>query len=336
MSQPIAPDISIILPVYNGSLYLREAVDSILRQSFEDFELIIIDDGSSDNSAEIILSYADPRIRFYRQKNVGLAATLNRGIALSTGKYIARQDQDDVSLPERLARQVDFLEVHPDYGMVGTWASILEDRKETGRAHRHPEDDLRLRFALMFDNPFVHSSVMVRRALLEKVGGYSTDRTRQPPEDYELWSRIVRESKGANIPDLLHVYREIPQSMSRDGHNPFLRNVLQINAENLAWATGNRFPVQACQDLSALLHGEYSYYSGRSSLRQMTTILHTVANHLEKQVENQSTLAEEVKTRIVNLRYHYVQARYSGAFGSTGRKLIHCLARTGRRVLRGG
>lgn len=327
--------ISVILPVYNGALYLREAVDSILNQSFSDFELIIIDDGSKDNSAEIISSYTDPRIRFYRQENIGLAATLNRGIGLASGSYIARQDQDDISLPERLARQVEFLQSHPDYGMVGTWATILEGTEPCRRDHRHPANDLQLKFALLFDNPFVHSSVMLRRSIFEEVGSYSTDPERQPPEDYELWSRIARHSKVANIPELLHVYREIPQSMSRDGHNPFLRHVMQINAENLAWVSGNKFPVLMCQDLSALLHGEYSRYSGKSSLRQMVAIIHTVANHLTEQTGDGMSLTEEVQARIVNLRFHYFQARYSSAFGSTARKIIHSLAKTGRRLLRG-
>ena len=116
--------ISVILPVYNGSEYLTESIDCILNQTYSNFEFIIIDDGSTDDSAAIIANYTDVRIRFYSQQNQGLASTLNRGISLANGNYIARQDQDDVSLPNRFAQQVAFLEANPEYGMVGTWAAI--------------------------------------------------------------------------------------------------------------------------------------------------------------------------------------------------------------------
>ena len=125
--------VSVVLPVYNGAKYLRDAIDSMLAQSYANFELIIIDDGSTDDSINIISAFNDPRIRLYSQENQGLAATLNRGITLAKGAYIARQDQDDVSLPNRLSKQAAFLETNPDYGMVGTWASIWE-RNETDRA----------------------------------------------------------------------------------------------------------------------------------------------------------------------------------------------------------
>jgi glycosyltransferase involved in cell wall biosynthesis len=328
------PLVSIVLPVYNGKEYLREAIDSMLNQTFTDFELIIINDGSSDESANIIAAYSDPRIYSVQQDNQGLAATLNRGIALARGKYIARQDQDDVSLPERLARQVEFLQAHPDYGMVGTWATILEGTEPTGRTHRHPEDNLRLKFELLFDNPFVHSSVMFRASVIESVGGYSTDRDRQPPEDYELWSRVARRFKVANIPGPLHVYREMPQSMSRTGDNPFLRHVLAINKENIAWCTADKFSDQSIQDLAALIHGQYGFFSRKTSVREMIDIIYASAKNLSDEAGMDSVaIHEEIQIKVNNLRYHYVQAKYFGLLGDSGRGLLHRALRNCRRII---
>ncbi len=221
------------MPIYNGQQYLKAAIDSVLGQTERRFELIIINDGSRDDSEAIIKTYHDPRIRYYTQSNQGLAATLNRGIKLASGTYIARQDQDDVSKPERLAKQLDFLEKHPKHGMVGTWACILKDERDTKRFLKHPAHNSVIKFALLFDNPFVHSSIMIRKSVLDTVGLYTTNPNRQPPEDYELWSRIARVAEVANIPEVLLIYREVTGSMSRTQKNPFLEKVITISTENI-------------------------------------------------------------------------------------------------------
>jgi len=326
--------VSLVLPVYNGSQYLREAIDSILSQSFSDFEAIIIDDGSTDDSTSIVTSYTDPRIRFYTQKNHGLAATLNRGISLAKGDYIARQDQDDVSLPKRLSMQAAFLDAHTDYGMVGTWASIWEETKPTERFHKHPADNLSLKFDLLFDNAFVHSSLMIRKTVFSEVGAYCTDPERQPPEDYELWSRVARKFRVANIPEVLHVYREMPRSMSRTGNNPFLQHLLKINMENLAWATEGRYSDQSLHDLAALIHGAYSQFSGKTSFRELGLIVREAAgvlcNHENGQLD---AIQDRVRSRINNLRYHYYQARHFGFLGDLGRRVLTNILRFGRKLI---
>lgn len=226
--------VSVVLPVYNGEKYLREAITSILDQTFSDFELIIINDGSKDRSSDRIGEFKDPRIVYVEQENAGLASTLNRGIAMARGKYIARQDQDDISLPERLAKQVAFLEAHPHCGLVGTWAEIFSETESGVRYHRHPTDFFDLRLHLHFRNPFVHSSVMMRKDVVVPVGCYATAKDRQPPEDYELWSRIARVSHVANIGDVLLRYREVTSSMSRVSADPFGPMVYKIACENVA------------------------------------------------------------------------------------------------------
>lgn len=246
---------SVILPAYNCPRYIGAALDSILEQTFQDFEVIVIDDGSTDETPEIIRSFTDPRVQFLSQANIGLAATLNRGIGLARGRYIARQDQDDRSHPDRFARQVAYLEGNPTCGMVGTWAEIWRESAKTQRVHAHPAGDAELKFLLLLNNPFVHSSVMLQKAALERVGGYSIDPMRQPPEDYELWSRLARAYEVANIPELLHVYREVDGSMSRTGRSPFLDHLVTISAENIAWAADTRPDDPNVVNLAALEHG---------------------------------------------------------------------------------
>ncbi len=249
--------VSVVLPVYNGDRFLRQAIESILQQTYANFELIIINDGSKDQSQALIESYGDPRIHAIQQANMGLAATLNKGISLAKGCWIARQDQDDVSFPERLAKQVDFMSAQPGCALVGTAAEIWVDDAKTDRVHRHPCSDEQLRAGLLFYNYFVHSSVMFSKAVVEKMGGYSAEPNRQPPEDYELWSRIAKQHPVANLPDVLLAYREVSSSMSRDGENPFSKKMIMLSAENIAWALDKSID---CKEVQALAHAMHRVY----------------------------------------------------------------------------
>jgi hypothetical protein len=244
------------LPVYNGLPYLHEAISSILSQSFTDFELIVIDDGSVDGSASVLEEFDDQRLRFLRQDNQGLARTLNHGISLARGTYVARQDQDDLSHPDRLFLQVAHMEAHQDCVLVGSWAQIMEVDRLVDRFHRHPVDEPTLRYQLLFNNPFVHSSVLLRRSALQQVGGYTTDPARQPPEDYELWSRLSRIGSVGNVGQVLLVYREIPGSMSRVGPSPFRSRLITICAENIAAAAGLPSDDPSVRAIAALTHGD--------------------------------------------------------------------------------
>jgi glycosyltransferase involved in cell wall biosynthesis len=249
--------VSVVLPVYNGAQYLRQAIESILLQTYSNFELIIINDGSKDNSQNIIDSYKDSRIRAFDQSNIGLAATLNKGIGLARGKWIARQDQDDVSFSERLAKQVRFMALHPGYAMVGTAAEIWVDEAKTARFHRHPCADAELRAGLLFYNYFVHSSVLLDKSVFDDIGMYTTDLARQPPEDYELWSRIARKYPVANLPEILLAYREVGASMSRDLENPFSKKLILLSAENIAWALDKAVDCLEVQALAHMMHRVY-------------------------------------------------------------------------------
>jgi cellulose synthase/poly-beta-1,6-N-acetylglucosamine synthase-like glycosyltransferase len=268
------PAVSVVLSVRNGGPDLSKALGTILDQSFSDFELIAINNGSTDGTREFLDQIADPRVRVYHQDDKGLAAALNRGISLARGRYIARQDHDDWALPTRIAQQVAFLDANPDHALVGTRAEVWIGDSPTGRFHDHPTEDADLRFALLFNNYFVHSSVMMRKAALDEVGVYSTDRSRQPPEDYELWSRIARRFRVANLPERLTIYREVPTSMSREGIDPFKEKLVLISAENMAAAsTGSPKPQRVHFDIAYLVHGMPERMSKSADIEAMCAVI---------------------------------------------------------------
>lgn len=301
------PLVSVILPVYNGQAFLREAINSILSQTYSNYELIIINDGSIDRSASIVEQFHDTRIRFYGQNNMGLSATLNRAIDIANGIYIARQDQDDFSYPSRFEKQVNFLETHPNCGMVGTWAEIWKEKKKTRMTFKHPSDNLMLKFELLFNNPFVHSSMMIRKKVFTKVGKYSTDHHRQPPEDYELWSRVSKAYEIANIPEILHVYREMPCSMSRTGVNPFLRRIINLSAENISYTLGKTSPCQDIYDLAALSHGAYDMLSAAPDLSKLSSIIRRSARCLiESSAGINTSLDKNVAMQLNKIRCRYL------------------------------
>ncbi|NYT46276.1 glycosyltransferase [Alcaligenaceae bacterium] len=246
---------TVILPVYRGEQTLAAALQSVLSQEVEDLQVLVLDDGSPDASWEVIKRFTDRRIFAVKHLNRGLAATLNRGIALAEGCYIARQDHDDLVLEGRLAKQAQYLDMHPEVAMVGTWAQVFVGGIETQRFHRHPSSNEALQLELLFDNPFVHSSMMIRTNVLRELGGYCEDKQRQPPEDYELWSRVARRYKIANLPEVLTIYREMPNSMSRVGPSPFLHNVIRISSENIFSRVSSQFTAKQCLALADLYHG---------------------------------------------------------------------------------
>lgn len=297
------PTVSVILPIYNGGNYLLMALNSLLSQTFIDFEVIIINDGSKDNSAELLNTFTDPRFRVFHQDNIGLAATLNRGLSLAKGSLIARQDQDDLSYPERFAKQVEYMTLNPDCILLGTAAEIWVGGKRSDRNHDHPTDHSTLAFDLLFNNPFVHSSVMMRRDDVLRIGGYSTDPSRQPPEDYELWSRLARVGKVANLKERLLVYREVPTSMSRTGPNPFIDRLVTICSENLAIANGQKMVDSVSIDVAALTHGAFHRLSKEFDVSAMSKAIESAA---KKQGNNNPEVMVRASERIINLQYQAI------------------------------
>ena len=201
------------MSVYNGEKYLEGAVDSIIAQSFRDFEFIIINDGSVDGSRKILESYTDPRIKLFHSQNKGLTKCLNEAIGLSIGAYIARMDSDDISLPDRFERQVNFLNSNPEIAMCGTWAVMIDEESKYVRDYPRLITDKEIKKEILFHNPFIHPSVMIRREIFDKVGLY--DESFRYAQDYELWTRIVSKYKTANIPEKLLSYRLVNAGITR-------------------------------------------------------------------------------------------------------------------------
>ena len=207
------PKVTVLMAVYNGQRYLRIAIDSILKQTFTDFEFFIIDDGSKDASVEIIKSYSDPRIRLViNEKNIGLASSLNKGIDSSAGRYIARMDCDDISLPQRLEKQVAFLEHHTDIGICGSGIEVIG--KKPGALAGFFNDDAMIRSSLIFDSGFAHPAVMMSRHLLNEAD-LRYDASFTHAQDYDLWARAAAYTKFANLPEILLHYRIHAESAGR-------------------------------------------------------------------------------------------------------------------------
>jgi glycosyltransferase involved in cell wall biosynthesis len=210
-----SPAISVILPVFNAAAYVQEAVTSILEQTFGAFELILIDDGSSDETLAILNGFArsNARIRLIRQENAGVVAALNRGLSLARGRYVARMDADDRAYPERFTAQFEFLEAHPEVAVLGSSVRFIDCAGTTFGEWRVPATHRDIKAGLLGgDCPLPHPSVMARREVLVAAGGYC-DRFAHA-EDFELWLRLSRAHGFANLPQPLLDYRIHPQGVS--------------------------------------------------------------------------------------------------------------------------
>lgn len=276
--------VSVVMAVKNGGELVKQSIESILAQTFSDFEFIVIDDGSDDDTFNIISSYQDPRMRCFTQKNQGVAKTANRGLGLARGKYIARQDHDDLSLPERLAKQVQFLELNPSYGLVGSRAEIWSMDGPTGRYHDHPTESDVLKFELLFNNPFVHTSTMYRKELLGQVGVYDSNPEIVPLDDYEFISRVASVSNVANLEQRLVIYRETADSLTRpknrDQEDPFPAKLALIAARNIARVNDiDAFDSKAI-NFGALIHGYRNGFVAKVSYLQTLKLINDARDRI--------------------------------------------------------
>lgn len=205
------PLVSIVMAAYNEEKYIREAIESILNQTYPHFEFIIINDGSTDKTEEVILSFQDARIRYVRnEQNLRLIASLNKGLALAEGKYIARMDSDDISLPDRLQIQVDFMEAHPEIGISGAQL-IVFGSENTTMNYPLAHEDLQLR--LLITSCFPNNLVIFRNKLVKQYHLAFTEGYHHG-EDFKFWTQWLQLTEGANLPDYLVKYRFHASSVS--------------------------------------------------------------------------------------------------------------------------
>ena len=205
-----APAVSVVMPVYNGERFLREAVESILLQTLSDLELIVVDDGSEDSGPQILAGYArrDPRVVVHRQTNLGRATALNRGFGLARAPFVARLDADDVALPERIEQQRQFLAARPSVGVVGGAVVLIDEHSRPFSEANYPVDDLEIRKAFASTTPIVHPAVMVRRDVFHAVGGFRP--IFPEAEDVDLWLRMAERCDLANLHQTVIRYRLHP------------------------------------------------------------------------------------------------------------------------------
>lgn len=196
------PTLSVIMGVYNGEKHLQQAVLSILAQSYEDFELIIVNDGSKDGTLEVLQSFSDSRIKIITTENQGLTKSLNLALSFSKGEYIARQDADDISLNTRFEKQIKLLKSDDELYMVGSSMYVSNAKGLFNEVFYYPTQYEDIKQVIAQYNPFVHGSVMFKKAVVEKEGGY--DESYRYVQDYELWSRIVPKYKSINIKEPLY------------------------------------------------------------------------------------------------------------------------------------
>jgi hypothetical protein len=214
MTQRVSPLVSVVMAVYNGDRFLRQAIDSILTQSFTDFELIVIDDASTDGTPQILDSYSDSRIvRLTNRQNIGQTRSLNKGLAVSRGAFIARHDADDISHPNRLQEQVAYMMANPALGLLGTDYHIIDENGQILETNILPVTNDELNTRLLEGNIFCHGSVIMKKEMVDKVGGYHEGF--RVTQDFDLWLRLAEHGEIANLARPLYQFRFDSNSVSR-------------------------------------------------------------------------------------------------------------------------
>ncbi len=258
------PKVSVVMAVHNGQEHLPAALDSLWQQSLADFELLVVDDGSTDDTARILADCTDSRLRVLTHPaQQGLAASLNAGLQQAVGDYVARMDHDDVCLPRRLELQARFLDKHPDIDILGSWARTLGLEKE--QVWAYPTEDADIRSELIFNPVLVHSSVMLRRSRFGR-DGWQYDQRLARAQDYDLWVRAAAELRFANLDEVLLLYRLHPNQVGQQfGHEQ--QEIAQKIRVNLLQRLGLS-PNQAEIELHhAISHWQYP--QGRAGLEQL-------------------------------------------------------------------
>ncbi len=208
------PQVSVVIPVWNGERYLKQAIESILAQDFTDLELVIVDDGSTDGSAEIAAGFArDPRLRILTQGNAGVVAARNTGLRAARAELVAFLDSDDIAQPDRLSKQVAYLLAHPEVAVVGSHITYFDDNHGQLRTQEFPTGSMHVAKALEAGNPLAQPAVMLHKSMAMAVGGYR-DAFKFGAEDYDLWLRLGEKHPLDNLPEALTRYRIHPESLT--------------------------------------------------------------------------------------------------------------------------
>lgn len=263
------PRVTVLMPIYNGETYLKEATDSILNQTYKDFEFLIINDGSKDRSAEIISKYTDPRINLvHNEKNLGLITTLNNGIEIAKGEYIVRMDCDDISVPDRIEKQVKFMDENPEVGMSSSCVELYGLHRKM--FYKIPSDYEEIKCDFLFNVPFFHPAMILRKSTLNKYNLRYPDQLYS--EDHALWIKASKLFPLKNIPEALVYYRihksQICQACSSE------QSVTTINLrKNLLHELGFTYNQEEEILLDKLLFYRDRWFSTKAEMKKVEEML---------------------------------------------------------------
>jgi glycosyltransferase involved in cell wall biosynthesis len=225
------PVVSIVITVYNKCRYIKQTIDSVLRQDFNHFETIVIDDGSTDESLEVVNAFSDPRLRVFSQSNAGVESTRNFGFSQASGSFIVFLDADDLMRSDRLSKQIALFDSDQDLVLVGTWASVIDHSEKVIGSICPPTSNVAIQLGHLFRNQFVNSSVMVRRSAIADGMVFNEMRGERFAEDFDLWNRVLKKGKATNIPEKLTSYRRLNASRSQSNGRSPLESARDISAE---------------------------------------------------------------------------------------------------------
>jgi len=284
------------MPTWNSAAFLRSTLQSILNQSFSAWELIVVDDGSTDQTCRILDLINDPRIRIIHNPNrKGIAHALNLGLQAATAPYIARMDSDDISRPHRLKKQYAFMEAHPEIGLCGT--QVKSFGGTASRVWHYPIEDAAIRARLFFKSSFAHPTVMFNREQLEK-HQWRYDESYLSGEDWDLWLRVSLSTKMANLPDVLLDYRQSPGSASQSQRQRQKQAESQLLKRNL-----DSYGVESDPDTVETFHRIVNdIQQGSEFLEKSRNLLEKLDVHNKAQGRFQKQLFEnEIGLRFLNI-----------------------------------
>lgn len=287
------PRISVIMAVYNGEKYLKESIDSILCQTFNNFEFIIINDNSTDKTEKIIESYNDPRILLKKNDiNLGLSASLNIGIKLAKGEFIARMDADDISLPQRFEKQLNFLDNNPEIALCGT--NIIKFNNNKKIQEKFPTNPEEIKCGLLLSNPFAHPSVMIRKSIFDKYNlSYPQYKNAQ---DFALWAEIAKYEKMSNLDEFLLLYRLHSLQTSKNNKQQVFEEVVLKQYKNI-----NFVPAQEELELNFLINRK-KYSNNKEFLIKVNKFFSKIIKYNSKN----PYYSEEVLSKVLGQRYYEI------------------------------